>query len=637
MRAQLRTYHSIPALQANQDIQSYKQLQDAPRLKSILKGATEDEPQPGTIDEIKAAHVPRTNPVNLIFVMSNYAPKISELHFQSPRDFFDLVMRSTLSSQSRARAFLWLLWWYLESDFSHEDSQRNPFGPGLYMDGETAKDALPLKVPQLESLTEEQAAAENVDTEKEQTYGEQKRKVRIAILASEPSPAMTALKNARKEKGLAPSRMGELGDYSDDEDSESGWMNMHSTSMERSVGLNRDSASDYTRSPSPTGDTGPQAPSSRSADAMRSNNGVNAAGGVLMEMSPPITGVAATTKKGPGRGNWRRTKPRQDVPLASRPSEDRGYPIPLLPNTGQLNFVNEGPQQMRPPSPRNHRDSLGQSFVDDLTGQVPTTSAQTAKKHRPGAQHQSAVQVHRKQQVDYTLEKRIRKVHTRARDRRESEGSILRAWKRMRAMPIDYDSEEEKIKIRKAGERADKDEDWRADKRGKENVDTSEEAEAWRRPRVLLAGFFRSTSDPNDLGEDAKSMARAFRRCERRLERWSETTTPGDAIIRRRHMREQGYVKKRRREISGKEPSFQQDGLAIVQESVRPDSRRMRSSAGRAGSQIHTSTGIGVDVRMAIDGVDQGGELDEMDRKLLGEVDADETEDEDDDDDMRHD
>ena len=95
MRAQLRTYHSIPALQADQDPNAYKQLQDAPRLKSILKGATEDEPQPSTMEEIKAATIPRTNPVNLIFVMSQYAPKISEVHFPPPRDFFDLVMRPT--------------------------------------------------------------------------------------------------------------------------------------------------------------------------------------------------------------------------------------------------------------------------------------------------------------------------------------------------------------------------------------------------------------------------------------------------------------------------------------------------------------------------------------------------------------
>ena len=172
MRAQLRTYHSIPSLQAHQDPHAYKQLQDAPRLKSILKGASEDVDQPNTLEKIKSHPIPRTNPVNLIFVLAQYAPKVSEVHFFPPRDFFDLVMRSTLSSASRARAFLWLMWWYLESDFSKEAALNNPFGPG--QDGEGTGE-LPLKVPDFESLTEEQANEENIDTQSELEFGEGKR------------------------------------------------------------------------------------------------------------------------------------------------------------------------------------------------------------------------------------------------------------------------------------------------------------------------------------------------------------------------------------------------------------------------------------------------------------------------------
>jgi Ino eighty subunit 1 len=172
MRAQLRTYHSIPSLQAHQDSNAYKQLQDAPRLKSILKGASEDVDQPNTLEKIKRQNIPRTNPVNLIFVLAQYAPKVSETHFFPPRDFFDLVMRSTLSSQSRARAFLWLMWWYLESDFSREAALNNPFGPGAEGEG---SEGLPLKVPPFDILTEEQASEENLDTPEEQEYGESKR------------------------------------------------------------------------------------------------------------------------------------------------------------------------------------------------------------------------------------------------------------------------------------------------------------------------------------------------------------------------------------------------------------------------------------------------------------------------------
>lgn len=203
MRAQLRTYHSIPSLQAHQDPNAYKQLQDAPRLKSILKGATEDQEQPSTVEEIQAASIPRTNPVNLIFVLSQYAPKISEIHFFPPRDFFDLVMRANLSSKSRATAFLWLMWWYLESDFSNEAAERNPFGPGQLGpadDPATAED--PLKCPPFDILTPEQEAAENVDTADEMAFGEIKRKERIAILASDMAPVVTGPKRTNKKGEL---------------------------------------------------------------------------------------------------------------------------------------------------------------------------------------------------------------------------------------------------------------------------------------------------------------------------------------------------------------------------------------------------------------------------------------------------
>ena len=197
MRAQLRTYHSIPSLQAHQDSNAYKQLQDAPRLKSILKGASEDVDQPNTLEKIKQLNIPRTNPVNLIFVLAQYAPKVSETHFFPPRDFFDLVMRSTLSSKSRAKAFLWLMWWYLESDFSHEAALKNPFGPGLEGDG---AEGLPLKVPAFESLTEEQAREENIDTPDELEYGESKRLERKRILEDEePLPRVPK----RSKKGTS--------------------------------------------------------------------------------------------------------------------------------------------------------------------------------------------------------------------------------------------------------------------------------------------------------------------------------------------------------------------------------------------------------------------------------------------------
>ncbi|EHL03310.1 putative Ino eighty subunit 1 [Glarea lozoyensis 74030] len=181
MRAQLRTYHAIPSLQAHQDPNSYKQLQDAPRLKSILKGASEDQPEPNSLEGIKRKDVPRTNPVNLIFVLAQFAPKVTELHFPPPLDFYDLIMRTQLSSESRAKAFLWLMWFYLESDFTEEGAEENPFGAGV----DYGVDVRNQGVPHLKPLDSEEEALENVDTPEEVEYGVMKQRERKRIIEAD--------------------------------------------------------------------------------------------------------------------------------------------------------------------------------------------------------------------------------------------------------------------------------------------------------------------------------------------------------------------------------------------------------------------------------------------------------------------
>jgi Ino eighty subunit 1 len=181
MRAQLRTYHAIPSLQAHQDPNSYKQLQDAPRLKSILKGASEDRPEPNSLDKIKHRAVPRTNPVNLIFVLSQFASKVTELHIPPTHDFYDLIMRTNISSESRARAFLWLMWFYLESDFTEEGAEENPFGAGV----DYGVDVRNQGVPKFEYLNFEQEDLENIDTREEIDYGHAKMRERKRIIEAD--------------------------------------------------------------------------------------------------------------------------------------------------------------------------------------------------------------------------------------------------------------------------------------------------------------------------------------------------------------------------------------------------------------------------------------------------------------------
>lgn len=181
MRAQLRTYHAIPSLQAHQDPHAYKQLQDAPRLKSILKGGAEDRPEPNSLDEIKHASIPRTNPVNLLFVICQNASKVAELHFPPGREFHDLIMKTGLSSKSRARAFLWIMWFYLESDFTEEGCEENPFGAGVDYGVDVANQG----VPELVELTPEEEEMENADPQEEIEFGFAKQKMRAKIIEAD--------------------------------------------------------------------------------------------------------------------------------------------------------------------------------------------------------------------------------------------------------------------------------------------------------------------------------------------------------------------------------------------------------------------------------------------------------------------
>lgn len=197
MRAQLRTYHAIPSLQAHQDAHAYKQLQDAPRLKSILKGGSDDRKEPHLLWDIKTSDVPRTNPVNLIFVMCHGAAKIAELHFPNDQEFHDLIMKTEFSSASRARAFLWLVWLYLESDFTEEGCEENPFGAGVDYGVGVANQG----VPRLVTMTPDEEAEENVDTTAEKEFGREKQQVRAKIL--ETDQAYLQEREPKRGKGRA--------------------------------------------------------------------------------------------------------------------------------------------------------------------------------------------------------------------------------------------------------------------------------------------------------------------------------------------------------------------------------------------------------------------------------------------------
>lgn len=180
MRAQLRTYHPIPSLQTYADQSAYKQLQDAPRLKSILKGACDDRPEPSTFDQlIMQQRLPRTNPINLVFILATYGSRVTEAFFTPPNEFFDLITNTQISSLSRAKVFLWIMWVYLESDFSPESVQSNPFGLGH---------AGGAKVPEMVKLPDGEVEIENVDSEEEKRFAERMMEERRRHLENSLTP-----------------------------------------------------------------------------------------------------------------------------------------------------------------------------------------------------------------------------------------------------------------------------------------------------------------------------------------------------------------------------------------------------------------------------------------------------------------
>ncbi|KAF8213337.1 hypothetical protein K438DRAFT_1915449 [Mycena galopus ATCC 62051] len=188
----LRTYHPVPSLQKTDG-----NAQDAPRIKNCLKAALLPSEfksvPPSTPDEIlkktRAGQHPPTSVVNLIFVLSNHAAPLASVHFDGALNFLDLFLPKPLSSQDRARVFLWLMYYYLE----------NPDGQNPFDDPYSR--AHPGKSPLVRKLTAEEEAKENVDTMEEREWGALMSSQRNAFLSR---LVLAASDMDKKAKSTAP-------------------------------------------------------------------------------------------------------------------------------------------------------------------------------------------------------------------------------------------------------------------------------------------------------------------------------------------------------------------------------------------------------------------------------------------------
>ncbi|KAJ7655088.1 hypothetical protein DFH06DRAFT_1282182 [Mycena polygramma] len=190
MKTALRTYHPVPSLQKTDG-----NAQDAPRIKNCLKAALLPSEfksvPPSTPDEImekcRGGQHPPTSVVNLIFVLSNHAAPLASVHFDGSLNFLDLFLPKPLSSQDRARVFLWLMYHYLE----------NPDGQNPFDDPYSRINRG--KAPLVRKLSKEEEAKENVDTMEEKEWGAMMSGQRNAFLSR-----LVLAFDDKKSKSAAP-------------------------------------------------------------------------------------------------------------------------------------------------------------------------------------------------------------------------------------------------------------------------------------------------------------------------------------------------------------------------------------------------------------------------------------------------
>ncbi|KAI0778026.1 hypothetical protein BD413DRAFT_466831 [Trametes elegans] len=196
MKTALRSYHPVPSLQKTDG-----NLQDAPRIKNCLKAALLPfefkNPPPSSpaeiIEKARAGQIPPTSVVNLIFVLSNsnHAMTVAQKHFDPPVEFLDLFLPINLSSASRARVFLWIMFHYLQGP-----DRPNPF------DDDYSR-ANPGRVPRMRPLTRDEQAQENVDPLDEIEWGKRMSALRSKFLR-ELVDEMEQEKRRKKNPPLPP-------------------------------------------------------------------------------------------------------------------------------------------------------------------------------------------------------------------------------------------------------------------------------------------------------------------------------------------------------------------------------------------------------------------------------------------------
>lgn len=232
--------------------------------------------------------------------------------------------------------------------------------------------------------------------------------------------------------------------------------------------------------------------------------------------APQPLGAAATPtpapSKGPGRGNWGHRRKEKEA-------QAQQVSAPVITSSGRTSIrpqhhISEEPEFAGGPpiSSRPH------GFYIPLNGQLVEP-----KRHRPLTSHQLAVEKYRKERVDFILERGVRTQHSIAKRKRTKESSMITAWKRCKALPDGYDSEEERMTALSnlSGAESQAGHSGGLSMQGREGVAVD--------ALLMMAGFKSAPGEEQDWGEQAGYLASGMRKVRRRTERW-ET---GGTVVRK--------------------------------------------------------------------------------------------------------
>lgn len=206
MRSTLRTYHSIPSLQADPIHGGSKPLQDTPRLKSIMKAVPNIHPE---IDSLEAlnSNPPQVKPnldvFLLLFLLSGQSKNAIPIHknlcSETEDNNIDFFMNPRVHPRTRAQRFLWLAYAYLETSFSEEELKASPF----HSSGDQAIDIIP----------EDKVDEFDRDTDYEIQFSEKMYKTRQKYISEEDGN--NPRRGTRTRKGKEHEEAEEITDNSD--------------------------------------------------------------------------------------------------------------------------------------------------------------------------------------------------------------------------------------------------------------------------------------------------------------------------------------------------------------------------------------------------------------------------------------